>query len=1044
MEDPLLQNAIESARLGFYDDARGLLLQIIRRDPNNALAWLWLAQTLDDPKRQSDCLQQALRVEPNNPDALAGVEALRSGMPLPEPGGGVVVEPEFPDLGDVFGWGTVLTEEPEAEPEPAPEAESPAPADTFNWGDLYTEEPEVAPEAESPVPADTFNWGDLYTEEPAAASEAQVEPPVADDDMFGWGELFTGEVEPEPAPPVVEEPASVVTPPKPVVIPTPIMPFIGLEEEEPEPEPEPAVPESALEPEESFLQRARRLRSHGFTPSTPQQAATSLSVPVMPAGEIPSEAGAVSSDLETGAAEAPRAAPRRKFRIFDGRVLFSILGLILLPVLIGLLAWYFFLRAPSSVGPDSLSLPVTRALSRPALGACRALKLDEFTLVETLGGELAVDTVFTGTQVAITETLIVPEGVRLFIYPEATLVFTREASLDVYGTLYVCGNDDAPVTFTAFDKMPGGWEGIRLHNSADATVLSHAVIEYAGERALYLADSVPVLSDLTIAHAALFPVSIDGSVVPDLSNNVILADNPVSGVEVLPGTLHASNAMWPNINVPYVVSGLLRVEEGATLDIQSGAIVKFWHMPRGHLPGIWVHGLLQAEGVIFTSLHDSAEDAGGATYRESIDPQPGDWGGLTFFESSEKSYLRDVILRYGGYGKAVVVMQGGSPELTDVTITDAAGYPLSADANAFPVLNNLTLDRNGGGNVLELFGDMTITGPGTRVWERLGGETPIVRVVRDTIVVAPQAKLTIHPGVIVKFAEQGRLVVQGALSAVGNNNPEEYIIFTSLYDDEYGGDTGGALVSRDRRVWGGIILEHAEVASEFHYVQIRYATMTLQDTSPVLYSSQIALAPGPGLRMTPGSSPDLRATTFQNNAVQGVAIVTGTLDSEQRWALLGESEEAQIPRILEGEVVVGADSFLTIDAGTIIKAGAAGKLTVHGHLYAAGLADQEVVFTSLHDDTLGGDTDGALLSAAAGDWKGIEIAPGGFVRFASVGIYYAEIGLMALGEQLPVVETGRVHVAYSKQPLTCAARVQIPATFVFENNEVQVTRCPTR
>ncbi len=1021
MENPLLQSAIESARLGFYGDAQKLLLQIIRQDPDNALAWLWLAQTLNDPKRQADCLRQALRVEPDNPDALAGVEALRTGMPLPEPGGGVVVEPEpeFAGSDGLFGWGALLTGEAEAAPEAEPEP--------------------VAPTEGSGGEA-------LYTAEQAAAPEPEPEP-YTTADTSGRGELFAGESAPEPEPAVVEAPA----PAKPSM---PSVSFIGMEEEEPQPEPQPAVSETAPAPEESFLQRARRLRAQGFVSPAAAPEPTVAAAPVSPfTVEAPPEARPLSYESEAAVVEESPAAtafaqaPARKFRVFDRRVLFSILGLIQLPILIGLLVWYFFLRSPSVTEPEEVYQPAARTLLRPALGTCRALRLDDFASVETLGGELTVDTVFTGTQVMITETLVVPAGVRLLLYPGTTLVFTRETSLDVYGTLYVCGSEDAPVTFTAFDKTPGGWEGIRLYNPTDATVLSQAIIEYAGERALYLDDNVPVLADVTIARGSLFPISFDGGMVPDLSDNVKLVDNPMNGIEVRPGTLSASNVVWPHIKsedspVVYVVPGLLRVDEGTTLDIQSGAIVKFWHAPRGQLPGLWVHGLLQADSVTFTSVYDSAEDVGGVTYLEAIDPQPGDWGSLTFFESSAKSYLRNVILRYGGRSKAVVTMQGSSPELTQVTITDAAGYPLSADANAFPIFNTLTLNGNAGGNVLELLGDMTIVGPGTRVWERLGGETPIVRVVRDTVTVGPEAKLTVHPGVIVKFAEQGRLVVQGALSAVGNSDPEGQIVFTSLYDDEYGGDTGGALVPRAERGWGGILLERSDVASEFHYVQVRYATLTLQDASPALYSSQIAFAPGPGVRMTPGSSPDLRATTFQDNAWQGVAIVTGTLNNEQRWGQFG-SEDAQIPRILEGEVVVGPSAFLTIDAGTIVKADSAGKLTVRGHLYAAGQADQQVVFTSLHDDALGGDTDRVWLSAHAGDWSGIEIAPEGFVRFADVGIYYAQTGLTALGEHLPVIETGRVHVAYSKQPLACVARVQIPSAFLFENNEVEVTRCPT-
>lgn len=1021
MENPLLHNAIESVRLGFYDDARGLLLQIIRQDSDNVLAWLWLAQTLDDPKRQMDCLRQVQRIEPGNPDALAGVKALRTGMSLPEPGGGIVTPPELElepaALEDMFGWGTLFTGAPESKPVSEPELA--ASEDMFGWGALYAEEPEseLSFEPETIVLDDTFGWGALlYDGEPAP--ESAPEPAaVTPDDALGWGALYDEEPEPAPAP------VKKVTLPAPAVV-------VDVASEAPAEETAPPAPVES----ESFLHRARRMRSQA---SAPVSAPVFTEIPFSGAPQITAAPASPEPEIET---LEPAPASARKFRLFDRRVLFSILGLLQLPLVIGLLVLLLRGRAVSLPDDDSTAAP---PLARPASRACRSLDLDEFVTTDSLGGELTVDTVFTATQGVITETLVVPDGLRLLIYPGATLVFSREATLEVYGALYACGNEAAPITFTALEKSPGGWEGIRLYNPVEASVFSHAVIEYAGARALYLLNSVPVLTDLAIQHSALFPISLDGSLVPDLSKNVVLSDNPINGIEVRPGTLKIANAVWHDAKVVYVVSGLLRVDAGATLDIQPGVVVKFWHAPNGQVPGIWVHGLLKADGATFTSLYDSSAEAGGVTYLEAVDPQPGDWGSLTFYESSEKSYLRTVMVRYGGQGRAAVAMQASSPELTKVTIADAAGYPLSADAHAFPALNNLTLTGNAGGDALELRGDMTISGPEARAWERLGGATPIARIVRDTVTVGPDAKLTVHPGVVVKFAEQGQLVVKGALSAVGGSNPEEQIIFTSIYDAEYGGDTGGALVPRDKWGWGGILIERADVISEFHNVQVRYAMLTLQDASPTLYSSLIAFAPGPGLRMTPGSSPDLRATRFQGNAVQGIAIVTGTMTSEQRWAQLGATGDEPIVRILEGEVVVGPDASLTIDAGAIIKAGPAGKLTVLGQLHAAGHKDRKVIFTSLQDDSFGGDTNRSLLGARAGDWPGVEIAPEGFARLAYLGIYYAQVGLTARGAQLPVIETGSVHIAYSKRPLSCTARVQIPAAFLFEDNEVEVKRCPS-
>ncbi|HOU14626.1 MAG TPA: hypothetical protein PKZ84_16085 [Anaerolineae bacterium] len=970
MEAPLLYQAIESVRMGFYDDARRSLLQFVRQDPNNALAWLWLAQALDDPKRQLDCLRQVLRIDPDNQDAVAGMEALRAGRPLPEPGGGVVVAPE---------------EEPE------PELFTPEQA--FGWGALFDE----APAIRTPV-----------TTPPSTI----VPPPVEE---IAPALFFPGEQTPH----IVEKPHSAESPPV-------------------------AEPPSAVEPAaapESFLQRARRMRAQGFAAPAPPE--TSPVVMQQPAHVPPFIESVAEVAVEAPAsALTPTPSPARKFRLFDRRVFFSILGLIELPILM-MLGWLLLRGRPVSLPGISLpGMPVAAPQPvRPASKLCRDLDLGGFTLVESLGGVLAADTIFTGTQVLITDTLVVPGEYRLLIYPGATLVFSSGTTIEVYGVVYACGNEDAPVTFTAWDETPGGWAGIRLYNPNATSVFHHARIDYAGERALYLLNSVPDLLDVTIANSALFPISFDGVTPPNLAQTVHIADNPVNGVEVRSGTLTASSVVWPNTGFAYVVTGPLWVEDETTLDIQTGVIVKFWRMPEGKLPGIWVRGLLKATGVQFTSLYDSRPEVGGVTYREALDPHPGDWGSLSFYESSQKSYLRNVSIRYGGYGTAAVFMQASSPELRQVTIADSAGYPLGADLNAFPVLDALTFTDNRSGNAMEIYGGGTIGGEEERVWGKLGGETPIARIIHDTITVGSAARLTIQPGVVLKFTETGKLVVRGALSAAGGSNPEEKIIFTSLHDDEYGGDSDGVTTPQDSRAWGGIRLERVDATTDIQNVIVRYAPVVLVDAAPKLSNLQLFATSGAGLQLTPGSSPTLRGIQFAGNGIKGIAVLTGTIETDQTWGLFGGVAD-QVVRVLEGEVIVKPNAVLKIDPGVVIKAGAAGKLTVLGHLTALGRSNQEVVFTSLHDERLG-DTNNRMLNPGANDWLGIDLGPDANVHLAYIGIYYAQVGLTVRGKQLPIIDEGRVHIAHGRQPLACTARLQISPAFLFEDNEVGVTRCPS-
>lgn len=79
----------------------------------------------------------------------------------------------------------------------------------------------------------------------------------------------------------------------------------------------------------------------------------------------------------------------------------------------------------------------------------------------------------------------------------------------------------------------------------------------------------------------------------------------------------------------------------------------------------------------------------------------------------------------------------------------------------------------------------------------------------------------------------------------------------------------------------------------------------------------------------------------------------------------------EVQRIV-GDVHVAQGSTLTIQPGTIVKFDFGKKMTVDGTLTADGSAAQSIVFTSVRDDSAGGDTDlTGPSSGGHGDWKAI-------------------------------------------------------------------------
>jgi len=76
-----LTAGIEAAKAGDKATARRLLEAVINQEPENELAWIWLASTVNTLKERRLCLQRVLQINPNNArarEALAKLDASSS------------------------------------------------------------------------------------------------------------------------------------------------------------------------------------------------------------------------------------------------------------------------------------------------------------------------------------------------------------------------------------------------------------------------------------------------------------------------------------------------------------------------------------------------------------------------------------------------------------------------------------------------------------------------------------------------------------------------------------------------------------------------------------------------------------------------------------------------------------------------------------------------------------------------------------------------------------------------------------------------------
>ena len=112
-----------------------------------------------------------------------------------------------------------------------------------------------------------------------------------------------------------------------------------------------------------------------------------------------------------------------------------------------------------------------------------------------------------------------------------------------------------------------------------------------------------------------------------------------------------------------------------------------------------------------------------------------------------------------------------------------------------------------------------VTIAASETWDTAGSPY----VIRNEVTIAAGAKLTILPGVVVKFEDDAMLTAEGSIEALGAAS--EPIIFTSIYDDAAGGDTngdGGATSPTSFDPWGLNFYGAARLpASTFRYTTIR-------------------------------------------------------------------------------------------------------------------------------------------------------------------------------------------------------------------------------
>jgi hypothetical protein len=75
-----LKQAIDLIKAGENEKARDCLIDVLKADPTNDTAWVWMAAVVETQLRKRECLEEALKHNPRNKIAQ---QALQKMMPQP-------------------------------------------------------------------------------------------------------------------------------------------------------------------------------------------------------------------------------------------------------------------------------------------------------------------------------------------------------------------------------------------------------------------------------------------------------------------------------------------------------------------------------------------------------------------------------------------------------------------------------------------------------------------------------------------------------------------------------------------------------------------------------------------------------------------------------------------------------------------------------------------------------------------------------------------------------------------------------------------------
>nr|MEE4269773.1 right-handed parallel beta-helix repeat-containing protein [Candidatus Krumholzibacteria bacterium] len=408
--------------------------------------------------------------------------------------------------------------------------------------------------------------------------------------------------------------------------------------------------------------------------------------------------------------------------------------------------------------------------------------------------------------------------------------------------------------------------GIRMRNDSSPNIYN---------------NNFQVLTWMPIEKSILATPTFGGNTLSNVNTPAIAIRGENIGQDM---TLRKYNfAGYTNIT-QVLTAGTLTVQLGATLTIEPGVVLKM--LSQTYTPfasHISVYGALVADAdgtdpIILTSVKDDpvgnpadTNSDGNATM-----PATGNWNRLYYDEVSDDSVnlLRNVQLRYGYYGTndygmvwmtsaaptfidctfeyaghGMGILGSSAPVVTDCVFDHMTSTPVRLSLISNPVFSGTTFGPGNGYNALGIHNE-TLAQNATVRRRNVAQVANIPYVLLGPVIAGYSSVLTIEPGVIIKGTGSD-ITIRRGLMAQGGTDQDDQIVFTSVTDDFYGGDTNndGSATAPGQTRWGRIIIQNEAIDDStlisntvfrYGYNNSTYGTIEINSANPEFDSCQFA------------------------------------------------------------------------------------------------------------------------------------------------------------------------------------------------------------